>query len=69
MFGIQIVLRIELEPSLDDVMPLVVVQDGDTSGYGAFYARPTSPGIWDFGVHYGDGYPLDSTLSVYLIRR
>jgi hypothetical protein len=73
LFGVQVFLHIELDPVPEGVVPLVVFRGGSPARYLGWSAEPISPGIWKNVVHLGidevPGYPLESTLSVYLVSR
>ena len=73
LFGIQLLIHIDLDPVPADVVALVVLHDGSSGRYSAWFADSISFGLWKHDVMYGSenesGYPLGSTLSVYLIRR
>ena len=68
LFGIQLIMRIELDPVLEDVYPLVVIHESAKRWYSPWFADAVSPGVWKFALQYGSGYPLESTLSVYLLK-
>lgn len=68
LFGIQLIMRIELDPALEDVYPLVVIHESAKRWYSPWFADAVSPGVWKFALQYGSGYPLESTLSVYLLK-
>jgi len=68
LFGIQLIFGIELDPVLEDAYPLVVIHDSAKGWYSAWFADAVSSGQWKFALQYGSGYPLESTVSVYLLR-
>jgi hypothetical protein len=67
--GEQLHLRIYADPAPDDLVPFVVVRSEGRLPARAYTMRRVGMNAWDYGVTYGEGFPMDGELSIYLFGR
>ena len=67
--GSSLRFRIAIDSPPTNLLPLVIVTSGKGSPSSVWIAQRVDPGMWDYPVFDGGGYPPDTEVHLYLIAR
>jgi hypothetical protein len=62
-------LRVNVDPLPPGLVPLLVLRFGKEPPRDVTFPRAVGANTWEYGTIYGDGYPPDTVVLVYLIVR
>lgn len=61
--------RVIVDPVPEGLVPLVIVDDPRAWGPAAWLMHDLGGGVWEWRVHYGDGWMSPRSVLIYLVRR
>lgn len=61
--------RVIVDPEPEGIVPLVVVDEPNAWAPAAWLMHDLGGGVWDWRVHYSDGWPSGRRVLIYLVRK